>query len=45
LKEYSIGIKDRLKQLDFVILFCAVGMTLLSVLILIGANGATSLFR
>ena len=44
MKEYSIGIKDRLKQLDFVILFCAVGMTALSILVLIGAQGATSLF-
>ena len=45
MKEFSIGIKDRLKQLDFVILFCAVGMTVLSILILIGSNGATQFFN
>ena len=44
MREYSIGIKDRLKKLDFVILFCAVGMTLLSILILIGAEDPDTLF-
>lgn len=44
MKEFSIGIKDRLRQLDFVVLFCALGMTFLSVLILFGAEGATRFF-
>ena len=44
MKEYSISIKDRLKQLDFAILFCAVGMTMLSILILIGAEDPSTLF-
>ena len=45
MKEFSIGIKDRLRQLDFVVLFCALGMTALSILILIGSNGATQYFN
>lgn len=44
MKEFSIGVKDRLRRLDFIILFCAVGMTALSVLILFGAEGSTRFF-
>lgn len=37
-KEFSVGIKDRLRQLDFIILICAVGMSVLSVMILWGCS-------
>lgn len=38
IKEFSVGIKDRLRQLDFVIFFTAVGMSVMSVLILWGCS-------
>jgi len=36
MKEFSVGIRARLRQLDFVILLCAVGMSLLGLAILLG---------
>ena len=38
MKEFSVSMKDRLSQLDFIILFCALGMNILSLLTLFGAK-------
>lgn len=38
MKEFSVSLKDRLSQLDFIIIFCAFGMNLLSLLVLYGGK-------
>lgn len=38
MKEFSVSLKDRLKQLDFIIIFCGLGMNLMSLLTLYGAK-------
>jgi len=38
LKEFSVSLKERLSQLDFVIIFCALGMNFLSLLVLYGGG-------
>ena len=38
MKEFSVSIKEKLSQMDFIILFCAMAMTLLSVLVLWGGS-------
>lgn len=38
MKEFSVSLKDRLRQLDYYILFCAVGMNVMSLLVLYGAS-------
>lgn len=38
MKEFSVSLKDRLRQLDYYILFCALGMNVMSLLVLYGAS-------
>ena len=38
MKEFSVSLKDRLKNLDFIIIFCAIGMNLMSLLVLYGGS-------
>ena len=38
LREFSVSLKDRLSQLDFIIIFCAFGMNILSLLVLYGGS-------
>ena len=39
MKEFSVSVKEKVKNIDFVILFCVLGMNLLSILCLIGVSG------
>lgn len=38
MKEFSVSLKEKIKSVDFVVLFCVIGMNLLSILILAGAS-------
>ena len=38
MKEFSVSLKDRLSQLDFIIIFCAFGMNILSLIVLYGGK-------
>ena len=38
MKEFSVSLKERLSQLDFIIIFCGLGMNIMSLLVLFGAQ-------
>ena len=40
MKEFSTSLKEKLKQMDYIILSCAVALALLSILVLWGGSNA-----